>query len=168
MIEKRVVSEGAALVSLNYSLTADNTTRSEHLFSHAHTNMHTTLTRAHTHTHTHTYLLFTVAASVDGIQLLINLKFIKSLVSFLLESVQPLTVHEVVDLGTGEDEGEGEKEATPTTHHPLPVSSEGSVAEDVRETRIIVSAKIVRPLLALLEDTCQTSSHALVCQVGLL
>ena len=92
-----------------------------------------------------------------------NLKFIEALVTFLLDSVKPLTEGEVVD-AKEEEEKEEEIKDTVSHHHLSSVSRTQSVVEE-RESTMIISAKIVHPLVALLEDASQINSHALVCQV---
>ena len=91
-----------------------------------------------------------------------NLKFIEALVTFLLDSVKPLTEGEVMD-AKEEEEKEEEIKDTVSHHHLSSVSTQSVVEE--RESTMIISAKIVHPLVALLEDACQINSHALVCQV---
>lgn len=89
--------------------------------------------------------------------MLANLKFIKAVVSFLLESIDPLMK------GTGTEDGE-EEEVKPLQHQVSPVSMSHSTGG--KESRIQISVEVVRPLIALLEDAKQMDSTALVCQVN--
>ena len=99
--------------------------------------------------------------TVDGIQVLANLKFIEAVVSFLMESIKPLT------RGTATDGGEEEEEERgPALHHQLSTVSRSPSTVSVKESRLQISAKVVRPLVALLEDARQMNSAALVCQVN--
>ena len=110
---------------------------------------------------------FLVAATVDGIQVLVNLKFIKVLVAFLRDSTAPLTRG---TLKEGEEEMEEEederKRGTALYHQVSTMSRSQSRVEEGKESRINVSAKVFRPLVALLEDAQQMDSAALVCQVS--
>ena len=104
--------------------------------------------------------------SVDGIQVLANLKFIEAVVSFLMESIKPLTRGTVTDGGEGGDLEEEEEERGPALHHQLSTVSRSPSTVSVKESRLQISAKVVRPLVALLEDARKMNSAALVCQVN--
>ena len=103
--------------------------------------------------------------------MLANLKFIQTFVLFLRESTKPLTEGATTD---GEEGGgeEGEKDASLLQQDVSRASKSQSVVERERsgqeaESRMHISAKIVGPLIALLEDARQMDSAALVCQVSL-
>ena len=101
--------------------------------------------------------------------MLVNLKFIKVLVSFLRDSTAPLTRG---TLKEGEEETEEKEEeeegrrGTTLYHQVSTVSRSHSRVEERKESRINISAKVFHPLIALLEDAQQMDSAALVCQVS--
>ena len=105
-----------------------------------------------------------VVSSVNGIQVLVNLRFIEALTLFLLESIKPLKPEKPEEEEEDEEEDKEEKEGTvPRTG----VSTSQSVEEKGKESKMSISVKVLHPLIALLEDAGQTSSLALVCQVRL-
>ena len=110
--------------------------------------------------------MLAVVASVSGAQVLVNLKFIEALVSFLQESTKPLTAGEVVDTGEEEEEEEEEEERREAASRHQVASRTQSVVEKGKESKMSVSVKVVHPLVALLEDARQMDSPALVCQVS--
>ena len=112
----------------------------------------------------HLQCAFLVAATVDGVQVLVNLKFIKVLVSFLQDSTAPLIRG---TLKEGEEEEEEKEDERRTLYHQVSTMSRSqSRVEEGKESRINISAKVFRPLVALLEDAQQMDSAALVCQVS--
>lgn len=99
-----------------------------------------------------------VTTAVDGIQVLANLKFIKAVVSFLLESINPLT--------KGTETRDEEEEEVKTLHRKVSTVSKSHSTTEGKESRTQISVKVIRPLIALLEDARQMDSTALVCQVS--
>ena len=110
------------------------------------------------------YVLFTVALAVEGIQVLANLKFIEAVVSFLRDSTRPLSEGSATDGAEGEEDEE-ETRKGPPLHHHVSMATESQVTLDDRESKLSVSVKVLRPLIALLEDARQMNTPALVCQV---
>ena len=114
------------------------------------------------------FLYTSVAVTVDEIQVLVNLKFIKALVTFLRESTAPLSRGTLKD-GEGEGEEEEEEEEGKrgmALYHQTTLSRSQSSVEEGKESTIRISAKVFHPLVALLEDAQQMDSAALVCQVS--
>lgn len=158
MIQKRQFDTSATtpLISLDFNLSKENDMRRE-------LNMATGI---------HMYMCFyasrviavsffnVVTTTVDGIQVLANLKFVKTLVSYLLESINPL----MKGTGTGDDDDE-EREVKALQHQVSTVSRSHSTMEG-KESRMQISVKVIHPLIALLEDARQMDSAALVCQVS--
>ena len=102
-----------------------------------------------------------MAATVEGIQVLANVKFIEAVVSFVRESTKPLTEGTVID-GEEQEEDERGGERGHALHHE---ASKASGMEGGKESTISITAEVIRPLIALLEDARQMNSAALVCQV---
>ena len=119
----------------------------------------------------HSYNYTSVAVTVDEIQVLVNLKFIKALVTFLRESTAPLSRGTLKD-GEEEEEEEEEEEdeegkrGMALYHQVSTLSRSQSSVEEGKESTIRISAKVFHPLVALLEDAQQVDSAALVCQVS--
>ena len=103
-----------------------------------------------------------MVARVDEIQVLVNLKFIKAIVSFGLESIKPL--REATD---GIEEGDDDKKGRDSgLHHQVSRPPSTPDKGGRRESGMSMSVNINHPLVALLEDAHQMNTAALVCQVS--
>ena len=103
-----------------------------------------------------------MAARVDEIQVLVNLKFIKAIASFGLESIKPLRESTTVDAMKEEDDEKKDSSLHHQVSRPQSTLDKGGG----RESGMSISVKINQPLVALLEDAHQMNSAALVCQVS--
>ena len=100
--------------------------------------------------------------TIDGIQLLVNLRFIQVLVSFVRECTSPLF----------EDKETTDRERKPRLLKPSspssPLTRTQEREEDGKRQSIKISAKVCHPLIALLEDVRgMAEPAALVCQVSM-
>ena len=102
-------------------------------------------------------LTLAVDITIDSIQLLVNLRFIQVLVAFLRESTSPLFENKL-----------GDKERVKLSDpcdSSLTLSGIGESQEEKQSMQI--SANIIHPLIALLEDVRKMAEPAaLVCQVS--
>ena len=133
----------------------------------------------------HTFIIVllntVVEASVNDVEVLVDLPFILMLKDFALASIKPLTSPDEEDKVAESDgievEDAGVMSPSPTplspttseTFSPVP-SNEASPTKGSEETasqgRITVTAKIKKPLIALVEDAEDKDSRALVLSVS--
>ena len=98
-------------------------------------------------------------AKIDGVQVLVDLHFILMLLNFLKESVKPITATNKLEM-TDSDSGAASVAKKPKVEpesklQDVPASS----------SKILISAVIARPRIALLEDAAQANSRALLLEV---
>ena len=119
------------------------------------------------------YVYTIVEANVNNVEVLVDLPFILMLKDFAMESIKPLTSPAKND--EIEDAGVLPLSPTPTsptasgTVSPVP-SKESSPTksneESLSQGRVTITAKIQKPLIALLEDADDRDSRALVLSVS--
>ena len=112
-----------------------------------------------------------MAADVQGVDVLVDLKFILTLVNFITSSLEPLTKKskrvelepDYEDVGTGHKEGPDSR-TKPTSGSKT--SKTHSPSTEVETPKINVKAKVSRPCIALLENAEEPNSRALVLGVS--
>ena len=118
---------------------------------------------------------------MNNVKVLVDLPFILMLKDFAMESIKPLTSpaenDEMDESGDMEVEDAGLLPLSPTPASPTasetfsPVCSKEaspSTEESSSQGRVTVSAKIKKPLIALLEDADDRESRALVLSVSIV
>ena len=121
---------------------------------------------------------------MNNVKVLVDLPFILMLKDFAMESIKPLTSpaenDEMDESGDMEVEDAGLLPLSPTPASPTasetfsPVRSKEaspsakSSEESLSQGRVTVSAKIKKPLIALLEDADDRESRALVLSVSIV
>ena len=109
-----------------------------------------------------------MTADVQGIDVLLDLKFILALVNIVTSSLEPLTQKSK----TGElepDLGTGHQERPDSRTKPTSVAKTSKTrfqSPEVEAPRINIKAKVSRPCIALLENAEERNSRALVLGVS--
>ena len=99
---------------------------------------------------------------MDGIQILVDLKFILTLVNFVTTSIKPLmTKTETLEL----DSEKSKTEISKTDSEDKTSQSSPSPRSQDTPSKMKVHARVLRPLIALLENADIPNSRALVLGV---
>ena len=116
-----------------------------------------------------------VSANVNDVEVLVDLPFILMLKDFAMESIKPLTTPTETDGEPDaptdiEDAGISPSPPSESPKKTAPASPEDAIESPAREAPsnqgdITVSAKIMRPIVALVEDARDKESRALVLNV---
>ncbi len=119
---------------------------------------------------------------MNNVEVLVDLPFILMLKDFAMESIKPLTLPDEGDKTDGseaievEDAGVLPLSPTPTsptaseTLSPVPskeASPTKSSEESLGQGRLTITAKVKKPLIALLEDAYNRDSRVLVLSVSI-
>ena len=127
------------------------------------------------------YVYTIVEANVNNIEVLVDLPFILMLKDFAMESIKPLTSPaENDEMDVSEDIEVEDAGVLPLSPAPASPTASGTVSpvpskessptksneESLSQGRVTITAKIQKPLIALLEDADDRDSRALVLSVS--
>ena len=116
-----------------------------------------------------------MAADVQGVEVLVDLKFILTLVNFITSSLKPLTKTSLElepdygEIGTRQSEKSDSKTKETSESQSSSKSSEPhSQSTEEGTSKMNVSVRVSRPCIALLENAEQPNSRALVLGVSMV
>ena len=119
-----------------------------------------------------TYYVYVVSTRLNGIQVMVDMHFIMTLLDFVKTSTRPLTSPPEVPMGADtpdfqEDTSATSRDQTPEPRVPASRHSSSSLKEErpSSQSKMVITAQVKQPLIALLEHTTNANPRALVLQV---